>query len=73
MASFDPDLEHLIVDIMKYDLNHTLAIVLEQAYIITFDEFYSIEIADVNDYTLEDANTKVKTKLHNNLAKAIHQ
>jgi hypothetical protein len=70
MASFDPDLEHLVVDIMKYDLNHTLAIALEQAYIITFDEFRSIEIADVNNYTIQDAN-KVKSKLHNNLVKAI--
>jgi hypothetical protein len=72
MASFDPDLEHLVVDIMKYDLNHTFAIALEQAYIITFDEFRSIEIADVNDYTIQDAN-KVKSKLHNNLVKTIRR
>jgi hypothetical protein len=49
MASFDPDLKHLIVDIMKYNLNHPVAIALEQAYILMFDEFRSIEIADVND------------------------
>jgi hypothetical protein len=73
MASFDPDLEYLVVDIMKYDLNHLVAIALQQAYIATFDEFRSIEIADVSDYTLEDANTKVKTKIHNNLAKTIQR
>jgi hypothetical protein len=72
MASFDLDLEHLVLDIMKYDLNHPLAIALEQAFIITFDEFCSIEIADVNDYTIEDTN-KVTSKLHNNLVKAIQR
>jgi hypothetical protein len=44
MTSFDPDLKHLVVDIIKYDLNHPLAIALEQAYIKTFDKFHSIEI-----------------------------
>jgi hypothetical protein len=28
MASFDPDLEYLVVDIMKYDLDHPVAIAL---------------------------------------------
>jgi hypothetical protein len=72
MASFDPDLEHLVVDIMKYDLNHPLAVALQQAYITTFDEFCSIEIADVSNYTLEDSN-QVKSKLHNNLVKPIQR
>jgi hypothetical protein len=72
MASFDPDLEHLVVDFMKYDLNHPLALALQQAYITTFDEFRSIEIADVSDYTLEDSN-QVKSKLHNNLVKPIQR
>jgi hypothetical protein len=31
-----------------------------------------IEIADVSDYTLEDAN-KVKSKLHNNIVKPIQR
>jgi hypothetical protein len=73
MASFDPDLEHLIIDIMKYDLNHTLAIAIEQAYIIKFDEFRSIEIADVNGYTITDASTKVTTKFHGTLVKAVQR
>jgi hypothetical protein len=72
MASFDPDLEYLVVDIMKYDLNHPVDIALQQAYIATFDEFRSIEIADVSDYTLEDAN-KVKSKLHNNIVKPVQR
>jgi hypothetical protein len=73
MASFDLDLEHLVVNIMKYDLNHPLAISLQQAYITTFDEFRSIEVADVGDYTIQEANTKDKSKLHSNLDKAIQR
>jgi hypothetical protein len=73
MASFDTDLEHLVLDIMKYDLKHPLAIALEQAYITTFYEFRSIEVADVGDYTILDANTKDKSKLHINLVKAIQR
>jgi hypothetical protein len=57
---------------MKYDLNHPLAVALQQAYITMFDEFRSIEIADVSDYTLEDSN-QVKSKLHNNLVKPIQR
>jgi hypothetical protein len=72
MASFDPDLEHLVVDIIKYDLNYPLAIALQQAYITMFDEFCLIEIADVSDCTLEDTN-KVKSKLHNNLVEPIQR
>jgi hypothetical protein len=71
MASFDPDLEHQVVDFMKYDLNNPLAIALQQAYITTFDEFRSIEVADVGDYTILDTSTNVKSKLHSNLVKAI--
>jgi hypothetical protein len=63
MASFDLDLEYLVVNIMKYDLKHPLAIALEQAYITTFDEFRSIE----------DVSTKDKSKLHSNLVKAIQR
>jgi hypothetical protein len=74
MASFDPDLEHLVVDIMKYDLKHPLAIALQEAYITTFDEFRSIEIADVSEYTLLDTTTRVKSsKLHSSLVKAIQR
>jgi hypothetical protein len=57
---------------MKYNLKHPLAIAFEQAYIITFDEFRSIEIADVNEYTIKDPN-KVTSKLHSNLVKAIQR
>jgi hypothetical protein len=71
MASFGPDLEHLVVNIMKYDLKHPLSIALHEAYITTFDEFRSIEVADVGDYTIEDTTTKDKSKLHSNLVKAI--
>jgi hypothetical protein len=66
MASFDVDLEYLVVHIMKYDLKHPLAIALEQAYITTFDEFRSIEVADVGDCTILDTTTKDKSKLHIN-------
>jgi hypothetical protein len=73
MATFDVDLEYLVVHIMKYDLKHPLAIALQEAYITTFDEFRSIEVADVGDYTIEDTTTKVKSKLHSNLVKAIQR
>jgi hypothetical protein len=73
MASFDSDLEHLVVDIMKYVLTHPVAIALQEAYITTFDEFRSIEVADVGDYTIQDPNTKDKSKLHRNLVKAIQR
>jgi hypothetical protein len=58
---------------MNYDLKHPLAIALEQAYITTFDEFRSIEVADVGDYTILDTTTKDKSKLHFNLVKAIQR
>jgi hypothetical protein len=73
MASFDLDLEYIVVHIMKYDLKHPLTISLQQAYITTFDEFRSIEVADVGDYTIQEANTKDKSKLHSNLVKAIQR
>jgi hypothetical protein len=73
MASFDTDLEHLVLDIMRYDLKHPLATALEQAYITTFDEFRSIEVADVGNYTICDTTTKVESKLHSNLVKAIQR
>jgi hypothetical protein len=73
MASFDIDLEYLVVHILKYDLKHQLAIALKEAYITTFDEFRSIEVADVGDYTIEDTTTNVKSKLHSNLVKAIQR
>jgi hypothetical protein len=73
MASFDVDLEYLVVNIMKYNLKHPLDIALEQAYITTFDEFRSIEVADVGDYTILDGSTKDKSKLHSNLVKAIQR
>jgi hypothetical protein len=73
MASFDADLEHLVVKIMKYDLKHPLAITLEQTFITTFDEFRSIEVADVGDWHYLDVSTKDKTKLHSNLVKAIQR
>jgi hypothetical protein len=50
-----------------------LAIALQQAYITTFDEFRSIEVADVGDYTILDTTTKDKSKLHINLVKAIQR
>jgi hypothetical protein len=73
MASFDLDLEYLVIHVMKYNLKHPLAIALQEAYITTFDEFHSIEIADVSDYTIQDTTTKVKSKLHSNLVKAIQR
>jgi hypothetical protein len=73
MASFGSDLEHLVVDIMKYVLTHPVAITLQEAYITTFEEFRSIEVADVGDYTIQDPNTKDKSKLHSSLVKAIQR
>jgi hypothetical protein len=52
---------------LKYDLKHPLATALQEAYITMFDEFRSIEVADVGDYTIEDTTNNVKSKLQSNM------
>jgi hypothetical protein len=71
MASFDLKLEHLVQDIMKYNLAHPFAMALKQAYITTFDDFRSIEIADVNNYTVTVGTSTVK--VHATLVKAVQR
>jgi hypothetical protein len=73
MASFDLDLKYLVQDVMKYKLAHPLAIALEQAYIIMFDDFRSIEIADVNEYTVKLSGAPDTAILHKTLVKVIQR
>ena len=51
MASFDSKLEHYVLHIMKHKLDHPIALVLDQAYITTFDDFRSLVPEDVVELT----------------------
>jgi hypothetical protein len=73
MASFDSGLKHLVVDIIKYKITHPLAMALDQAFVSTFNEFHSIEIADVNEFTYKASVTSDTVKLHTTLVKQIQR
>jgi hypothetical protein len=52
MASPDQDLEFVIIDIMGFTLTHPVGLALPQSYVLTFEEFRSIEVNDVHEVYL---------------------
>jgi hypothetical protein len=67
MTNFDPDLEHIVTKILKFTLIHTTTLALSQSYIQTFDDFQTIDVDDVHEFTLTtstDPNAPADTKLH---------
>jgi hypothetical protein len=74
MASPDQDLEFVIIDIMGFTLTHPVGLVLPQSYVVTFEEFCSIDVDDVYKFTYTDkANTNPDTKLHFMLVKQVQR
>jgi alanine racemase len=74
MASPDQDLEFVIIDIMGFTLTHPVGLALPQSYVLTFEEFRSIDVDDVYEFTYTDkANANPDTKLHFMLVKQVQR
>jgi hypothetical protein len=76
MASPDQDLEFVIIDIMGFTLTHPNGLVLPQSYVVTFEEFCSIDVNDVYEFTYTDKTTSSgspNTKLHFMLVKQVQR
>jgi hypothetical protein len=73
MVSFDSDLEYMVRYIMKYELADPVALALEQAYVKTFEQFCTVQIGDVSNFTLKMSAGDTLIKLHQNLVKSIQQ
>jgi hypothetical protein len=72
MASPDQYLEFVIINLMGFTLTHPVGLVLPQSHVMTFDEFRSIDVDDVYEFTYtEKLNTKPDTKLHFMLVKQV--
>jgi hypothetical protein len=75
MASPDQDLEFVIIDIMGFTLAHPVGLALPQSYVVTFEEFRSIDVNDVYEFTYTDktSNGIPNTKLHFMLVKQVQR
>jgi hypothetical protein len=72
MASPDQDLEFVIIDIMGFTLTHPVGLAVPQSYVMMFEEFRSIDVDDVYEFTYTNkANANPDTKLHFMLVKQV--
>ena len=50
MSPFDSKLEYALTKVFMIELTHPIAMCLEEAFIRSFDDFRSLDMADVNDF-----------------------
>jgi hypothetical protein len=59
---------------MGFTLTHPVGLALPQSHVMTFDEFRSIDVDDVYEFTYtKKPNTKPDTKLHFMLVKQVQR
>jgi hypothetical protein len=74
MASPDQDLEFVIIDIMGFTLTYPVGLALPQSYVVMLEEFCSIDVDDVYEFTYTDkSNGILDTKLHFMLVKQVQR
>jgi hypothetical protein len=72
MASPDAYLKFLIIDIMGFTLTHPVGLALRQSYVMTFDEFCTIDVDDVYEFQYSSTpKVSPDTKLHFMLVKQV--
>jgi hypothetical protein len=64
----------MVTKILSFPLVHPTALALSQSYVQTFDDFWTIDVDDVHEFTYTTStvpNAPPDTKLHNQLVKQV--